>query len=48
MYYAQIDENNVCYAVTQTTGQIDQPDMIEIESYDESLLFKTYANGVFE
>lgn len=37
-YYAQIDENGICFAVTETAGQIDQPDMIEIETFDEGLL----------
>lgn len=38
MYYAQIDENGICFAVTQTAGHIDQADMIEIETFDEGLL----------
>ena len=40
MYYAQIDENGICYAVTQAAGAIEQGDMIEIASLDKSLLGK--------
>ena len=38
MYYAQIDAEGICFAVTQTWGEIIQDDMIEIEEFDESLL----------
>jgi hypothetical protein len=37
-YYAQIDEQGICFAVTQTAGQIEQADMIPIESLDETRL----------
>lgn len=37
-YYAQIDEEGICFAVTQTSGEFDQPDMIPIDSLDESRL----------
>jgi len=38
MYYAQIDENGICFAVTQTYGPIQQADMIPVDSFDQSLL----------
>jgi hypothetical protein len=44
-YYAQIDNNSICFAVTQTSGPIDQFDMIAIDGYDTSLLGKLYDNG---
>lgn len=44
-YYAQIGANKICYAVTQTAGEIDRPDMIRIDSYDESLLGKMWFDG---
>ena len=47
MYYAQIDDNNVVYAVTQTAEPVNQSDMIQIESFNISLLGYTYSNGVF-
>jgi hypothetical protein len=37
-YYAQIDENGICFAVTQTAREIDQADMIPIDYLDESKL----------
>ena len=50
MFYAQIDSNNICYAVTQTSGEIIQADMISIPAYDESLLGMKYntETKVFE
>ena len=47
-YYAQIDDNGICFAVTQTAGEIEQADMIEIDSLDESILLKKYVNGAWE
>lgn len=44
-YYAQIDSNFICFAVTQTSGPISQPDMIAIDSYDTSLLGKVWSDG---
>jgi len=45
VYYAQIDENGIVYAITQASGK-----MIEIEGLDESLLGKKYNSetGEFE
>lgn len=47
-YYAQIDEENICFAVTQTAGEINRADMIEIDGLDESILLKKYVNGAWE
>lgn len=46
-YYAQINAQNVCFAVTQTAGEIIQDDMLRIDSYDTSLLNKIWENGVW-
>lgn len=43
--YAQINSNNVCYAVTQTKGEITQSDMIRIDTLDESKLGKTWTGS---
>lgn len=48
MYYAQIDENNICAAVSKVKGEIKKDNMIEIDFYDTSLLGKKYNNGVWE
>lgn len=44
-YYAQIDSNNVCIGVSQHPEEIDQEDLIKIESYDLSLLRKVWQDG---
>ena len=50
MFYAQIDANDVCRAVTQTAGPVDAPDMIERPEFDASELGKTWnpESKVFE
>ena len=47
MYYAQINHDNVVFAITETPVPISAPDMIEIESFDTSLIGCTYSNGRF-
>jgi hypothetical protein len=44
-YYAQIDDDQICFAITQAAGLITQADMIPITSYDTSLLDKIWTNG---
>lgn len=44
-YYAQIDANNVCMGVSQHPEEIIKEDMIQIESYDLSLLRKVWQDG---
>jgi predicted glycosyl hydrolase (DUF1957 family) len=44
-YYAQINSNSICFAITQTSSLIDQPNMIAIDSYDISLLGKVWSDG---
>ncbi len=44
-YYAQIDENNICIGVSQNPLPIERDDMIQIDSYDLSLLRKVYQDG---
>ena len=49
MYYAQINQDRIAYAVTETAGQIDAPDMIALESFDTSVIGKRYTEqGVWE
>lgn len=47
MYYAQINDDNVVFAITETNAPVSAPDMIEIESFDTSLLGCTYSSGQF-
>lgn len=43
MHYAQINQDRIAYAVTETSGQIDAPDMIALESFDTSVMGKRYT-----
>lgn len=43
-YYAQIDENNICYNVSSLSGEINSDNMIRLSDYDISLLGKKYDN----
>jgi hypothetical protein len=44
-YYAQINEENICMAVSELSGDMSEyPNLIRIESYDTSLLGKKW-NG---
>ena len=49
MYYAQINQDRIAYAVTETAGQIDAPDMIQLESFDTSVIGKRHTEqGAWE
>lgn len=47
-YYAQIDESNICIAVSDLSGPVTADNMLRLETYDISLLGKKYNNGVWE
>ena len=47
-YYAQIDENNICIAVSDLSGKVTADNMLRLETDDTSLLGKKYNNGVWE
>ena len=47
-YYAQITPANIVHTVCALSGPVVAANMIAIESMDETLLGKTYNNGVFE
>ena len=46
-YYAQINEENIVVGISQLWGDVEHPNMIEIDSYDVTLLGKLYTNGEF-
>lgn len=50
MYYAQLNENDICIGVSQLGGEVDEVCLVAIESYDETLLGKRYnvETGEFE
>ncbi len=44
-YYAQITDDNICCGVSQLSGVVEADNMIELESYDTSLIGKMWAGG---
>lgn len=46
--YAELDENNICKAISDLSGEVIAGTMIPLETYDTSLLGKKYADGVWE
>lgn len=44
-YYAQIDDDGICMGVSQLSGVVDKSNMIELESYDTSLLGKLWTGA---
>lgn len=42
-YYAQIDDDGICCGVSQLSGEVDYPNMIQLESYDMSLMGKLWT-----
>lgn len=44
-YYAELDEKNICKAVSDLSDEVDKPTMIPLENYDVSLLGKKYDDG---
>jgi hypothetical protein len=47
MFYAQIDANGVCFAVSNLTDVVDSPNLIPIDSPDSDILWRKYVNGVW-
>lgn len=43
--YAELNENNICKAISDLAGEIIKDTMIRIDSHDISLLGKKYDNG---
>lgn len=47
-FYAQVDADGFCFAVTcHATALPESPQLIKLDTYDESLLGKTYADGAW-
>ena len=47
-YYAQLNAEGICCAVSDLSGQVEREDMIPLESYDLLVLGKKYQSGVWE
>lgn len=46
--YAQINNDNICIAISALTGQVQADNLIAIPNYDETLLGKLYADGTWQ
>lgn len=44
-YYAQIDDDSICTGVSQLSGIVDKPYMIEMSSYDMSVMGKMWTGS---
>ena len=44
-YYAQIDVQNVCVGVSQLAGVVDADNLVELDSYNISVLGKVWQGG---
>lgn len=44
-YYAQIDDNNTCEGVSQLTEFDSRPNMIQLDSFDESIIGKKWTGS---
>lgn len=44
-YYAQINENNICVAVSQLSEIVEKSNMIQINEYDENFIFRKYEDS---
>lgn len=41
-YYAQIDENNVCFAISELSSEMSDSNLIKINEFDIYLIGKTW------
>ena len=48
MRYAQINENGICFAVSNLSGEVIADDMILLKDNEMSPLGKKYVNGMWE
>ena len=44
-FYAQLDENKKCFAVSQLSGEVINVNLIRIDAFDETLMGKLYVDG---
>lgn len=45
MYYAMLDENNICVSVQESPTVIDSDDLMELDSYETSVLGKMWTGS---
>lgn len=47
MFYAQLNDAGICYAVSNLADTVSNPNMIILDTMDDTLLGKQYVNGVW-
>lgn len=47
MFYAQLNEENICFAVSQLSGEVQADNLIEISFFDTSIVGKKYVDGTW-
>ena len=45
MFYAEINQDNICFALLETDNEINKPTMIQIEGMNTNVLGRKYENG---
>ena len=45
MFYAEINQDNICFALLETDNEINKPTMIQIENMDTNVLGRKFENG---
>lgn len=48
MFYAQLNDNNICIAVSQLTNEVSASNLIRLNGFDATLIGKKYNNGMWE
>lgn len=49
MIYANLDENNICIAISDTgSSKLNSPRAILLQSFNENIIGKKYNNGEWE
>lgn len=49
MIYAEINNENICYAISDMGNfAVEKPTLIELNTFDTSVVGKKYNNGVWE
>lgn len=43
-YYAQLDENNICIGVSCLSGEVQNDNLVRIDSMNDDYIWKKYEN----
>ena len=47
MFYAQVDEEKICLAVSRLSGAVEAENLIEIPAFDTAIIGKKYVDGTW-